>query len=82
MEQKLMASQSHLLSDLWLPDQVALNTEIENLGQSTVRNPQEKLDPEAARTDGWVSGEEFYMYVQPGTQGCVYIIPWTSFYNL
>ncbi|XP_015979751.2 polycystic kidney disease 2-like 1 protein isoform X3 [Rousettus aegyptiacus] len=42
-------------------ERVALNTEIENLNQSTVRNPQEKLDPEAARTDGWVSGEEFYM---------------------
>ncbi|XP_039727442.1 polycystin-2-like protein 1 isoform X3 [Pteropus medius] len=42
-------------------ERVALNTEIENLGQSTVRNPQGELDREAARADGWVSGEEFYM---------------------
>lgn len=70
MEQELMASQSHLLlSDFCLPDQVALNTEIENLGQSIVSSPPGKLGAEAARAGGCVSGEEFYTYVSPGAQG-------------
>lgn len=47
-------------SPLRLPDQVALNAEIENLGQSIMKNPPGKSDPEATGADGWVSGEEFY----------------------
>ncbi|XP_072595869.1 polycystin-2-like protein 1 isoform X3 [Vulpes vulpes] len=39
---------------------VALNAEIENLGQSIVSSSPGELGPEATRTDGWVSGEEFY----------------------
>ncbi|XP_032986634.1 polycystic kidney disease 2-like 1 protein isoform X2 [Rhinolophus ferrumequinum] len=41
-------------------ERVALNTEIENLGRSVVRNPPGESHPEAARASGWVSGEEFY----------------------
>ncbi|KAM5244290.1 LOW QUALITY PROTEIN: polycystin-2-like protein 1 [Hipposideros larvatus] len=41
-------------------ERVALNTEIENLGQSIVGNPPGKSHPEAAKASGWVSGEEFY----------------------
>ncbi|XP_007938223.1 LOW QUALITY PROTEIN: polycystic kidney disease 2-like 1 protein [Orycteropus afer afer] len=40
---------------------VTLSTEIENLGQSIVRNPPEELGSEAARAGGWVSGQEFHM---------------------
>nr|XP_054364315.1 polycystic kidney disease 2-like 1 protein isoform X1 [Mirounga angustirostris]XP_054364316.1 polycystic kidney disease 2-like 1 protein isoform X1 [Mirounga angustirostris] len=39
---------------------VALNVEIENLGQPTVSSPPGKSGPEATRAGGWVSGEEFY----------------------
>ncbi|XP_074195299.1 polycystin-2-like protein 1 isoform X2 [Rhinolophus sinicus] len=42
-------------------ERVALNTEIENLGRSVVRNRPGESHPEAARASGWVSGEEFYM---------------------
>uniref|UniRef100_A0A8C4PKZ8 Polycystin-2-like protein 1 n=1 Tax=Equus asinus asinus TaxID=83772 RepID=A0A8C4PKZ8_EQUAS len=41
-------------------ERVALNTEIENLGQSIVSSPPGKLGAEAARAGGCVSGEEFY----------------------
>lgn len=53
-------------SPLWLPNQVALNAEIENLGQSIVSSSPGESGPEATRADGWVSGEEFYTYVQQG----------------
>ncbi|XP_053524634.1 polycystic kidney disease 2-like 1 protein [Artibeus jamaicensis] len=39
---------------------VALNAEIENLGQSIVKNPPGKSGPEATGAGDWVSGEEFY----------------------
>ncbi|KAF3827839.1 hypothetical protein GH733_001074 [Mirounga leonina] len=39
---------------------VALNVEIENLGQPIVSSPPGKSGPEATRAGGWVSGEEFY----------------------
>ncbi|XP_031317454.1 polycystin-2-like protein 1 [Camelus dromedarius] len=40
-------------------ERVALNAEIENLGQSIVSSPPGESSPEAARAGGWVS-EEFY----------------------
>ncbi|XP_041601985.1 polycystic kidney disease 2-like 1 protein isoform X7 [Vulpes lagopus] len=43
---------------------VALNAEIENLGQSIVSSSPGELGPEATRADGWVSGEEFYTLSQ------------------
>ncbi|XP_077883341.1 polycystin-2-like protein 1 isoform X1 [Ictidomys tridecemlineatus] len=42
-------------------ERVALSAEIENLGQATVQSPMSKLGPEAARAEGWVCGEEFYL---------------------
>ncbi|XP_036920059.1 polycystic kidney disease 2-like 1 protein isoform X1 [Sturnira hondurensis] len=39
---------------------VALNAEIENLGQSIVKNPPGESSPEATGAGGWVSGEELY----------------------
>lgn len=43
---------------------MALDTEIENLGRSIESNPPGELSPETAKAGGWISGEEFYMYVQ------------------
>ncbi|XP_062070203.1 polycystin-2-like protein 1 isoform X1 [Lepus europaeus] len=40
---------------------VALNAEIENLGQSIVNIPSGKPGPEAERAGGWISEEKFYM---------------------
>ncbi|XP_005407751.1 PREDICTED: polycystic kidney disease 2-like 1 protein isoform X4 [Chinchilla lanigera] len=54
-------------------ERVALNAEIENLSQPTVCG---KWASEAARTGGWVSGEEFYTYVQPGGQSWLCLIPY------
>ncbi|XP_012873128.1 PREDICTED: polycystic kidney disease 2-like 1 protein [Dipodomys ordii] len=41
-------------------ERVALNAEIENLGRSIVHSPAGELGTEAATSEGWVSGEEFY----------------------
>nr|XP_025736638.1 polycystic kidney disease 2-like 1 protein isoform X2 [Callorhinus ursinus] len=43
-----------------LEKRVALNAEIENLGQPIVSSPPGESGPEATRAGGWVSGEEFY----------------------
>ena len=46
---------------------MAVHAEIENLGWSIVRSPPGESSPkQAAKAGGWVSGEEFYTYVQPG----------------
>ncbi|XP_048663097.1 polycystic kidney disease 2-like 1 protein isoform X2 [Marmota marmota marmota] len=42
-------------------ERVALSAEIENLGQAIVHSPTSKLGPEAARAEGWVCREEFYL---------------------
>lgn len=40
---------------------MAVHAEIENLGWSIVRSPPGESSPkQAAKTGGWVSGEEFY----------------------
>ncbi|XP_027384975.1 polycystic kidney disease 2-like 1 protein [Bos indicus x Bos taurus] len=42
-------------------ERVAVHAEIENLGWSIVRSPPGESSPkQAAKTGGWVSGEEFY----------------------
>lgn len=48
---------------------MALTAETENLHRSSVSSPPGESSPEAAKAGGWVSGEEFYMYVQPGGPG-------------
>lgn len=49
---------------------MAVHAEIENLGWSIVRSPPGESSPkQAAKAGGWVSGEEFYTYVQPGGPG-------------
>ncbi|XP_076980518.1 polycystin-2-like protein 1 [Tamandua tetradactyla] len=40
-------------------ERVALSAEIENLGRSIPSSPPGELGPEASRTGGWISGEEF-----------------------
>ncbi|KAK2098820.1 Polycystic kidney disease 2-like 1 protein [Saguinus oedipus] len=42
-------------------ERVTLNTEIENLGRSSVSSPRGESGAEAARAGGWISEEEFYM---------------------
>lgn len=49
---------------------MAVHAELENLGWSIVRSlPGESSPKQAAKAGGWVSGEEFYTYVQPGGSG-------------
>lgn len=54
---------------------MALTAETENLHRSTVSSPPGESSPEAAKAGGWVSGEEFYMYVQPGGPGLTVFMP-------
>jgi hypothetical protein len=53
---------------------VVLSAEIENMGQSIAHSPPGELGTEATKAGGWVSGEEFYTYVQPGPKDWLFVI--------